>query len=203
MRKMLMFLLVGFVAMIALFVYLFQSNNQVRQITYKTVIGQHQIPEKFVPVYQEAADEYEIPWELLASVHRVETIFSTMKPMESPVGALGPFQFMPRTWVGWSHPGGDIGELDDDVDFTDPELIKEHNGYGMDVSGKGEADPFNIEDSAYAAAAFLSDHGASDGDLEGALFSYNRSEEYVEEVMGYYHAYQENYELITLPLDQD
>lgn len=83
-----MFLLVGFVAMIALFVYLFQSNNQVRQITYKTVIGQHQIPEKFVPVYQEAADEYEIPWELLASVHRVETIFSTMKPMESPVGAL-------------------------------------------------------------------------------------------------------------------
>ncbi|MCM2674595.1 hypothetical protein [Alkalicoccobacillus plakortidis] len=100
MKRLVFFVLAGMIALIALFIYLFDSNNQVRQITYKTVIGQHQIPEKFVPVYEEAAEEYDIPWQLLAAVHRVETIFSTMNPMESPVGALGPFQFMPRTWVG-------------------------------------------------------------------------------------------------------
>ncbi|MCM2674596.1 hypothetical protein [Alkalicoccobacillus plakortidis] len=105
--------------------------------------------------------------------------------------------------MAWSHPGGDVGELDDDVDITDPELISEHNGYGMDVSGNGVADPFDIWDSAYAAASFLADHGAEEGDLEGALFSYNRSDDYVNEVMSYYNAYIENYELITIPLDKE
>ncbi|TSB45125.1 lytic transglycosylase domain-containing protein [Alkalicoccobacillus porphyridii] len=203
MKKLIIIVLTGIVVLVAVFIYLFEDNSQVRQFTYKTVIGQHQIPEKFLPIYQEAADEYNIPWKLLASVHRVETIFSTMDPMESPVGALGPFQFMPRTWVGWSHPGGDVGELPDDIDITDVDLIEEHNGYGVDVAGKGAADPFDIYDSAYAAASYLADHGASDGDLEGALYSYNRSDEYVEEVMGYYQAYNDDYELITIPLDKE
>ncbi|MDQ0206180.1 lytic transglycosylase domain-containing protein [Alkalicoccobacillus murimartini] len=203
MKKLVVIVLSGIVVLIGLFIFLFNDNSQVRQFTYKTVIGEHQIPEKYINVYQEAADEYDIPWQLLASVHRVETIFSTMDPMESPVGALGHFQFMPRTWVGWSHPGGDVGELDDDVDITDVELIDEHNGYGIDVNGNGVADPFDIYDATYAAAAFLADHGASNGDLEGALFSYNRSDDYVNEVMGYYNAYNEDYELITIPLDKE
>lgn len=202
MKKLIIIVFSSIIALVALFIYLFEGNDQVRQLTYKTVIGQNQIPEKYLPVYQEAAEEYDVPWKLLASVHRVETIFSTMDPMESPVGALGPFQFMPRTWVGWSHPGGDIGELDEGIDITDTSLIEEHNGYGVDVEGKGSADPFNIYDSAYAAASYLADHGAAEGELEEALFSYNRSDDYVNEVMGYYDAYNENYELIDIPLDK-
>lgn len=41
-------------------------------------IANNEIPAEYMPIYQEAADEYEIPWELLAAVHRVETRFSTM-----------------------------------------------------------------------------------------------------------------------------
>ena len=36
--------------------------------------------------------------------HRVETKFSTMDPLLSPVGAEGHMQFMPCTFVGWAHP---------------------------------------------------------------------------------------------------
>ncbi len=150
-------------------------------------------------VYQEAAEQYDIPWELLASVHRVETIFSTMDPLISPVGALGPFQFMPRTWVGWSYPGNELGDIEDDIDITDLALIEEHQGYGVDASGNGIADPFDLEDSAYAAARYLAEHGANDGDYEAALFAYNKSNDYVQEVLSYYEAYNDYYELIDLP----
>ncbi len=182
--------------------YLFTQNNQVKQITYKTMLGQHQIPETYIPVYQEAAQKYSIPWELLASIHRVETIFSTMDPLVSPAGAVGHFQFMPRTWVGWSYPGGALGEIDETVDITDLTLIQEHDGYGIDVKGKGKADPFDLYDATFAAAKYLADHGASSGDIEGAVFAYNRSEAYVNEVMGYYEAYLDYYEPISFPFSK-
>ncbi|ADC51832.1 hypothetical protein BpOF4_18965 [Alkalihalophilus pseudofirmus OF4] len=180
-------------------VWSFEKNDQVRQLTYKTLIGQHHIPEEYVPIYQDAADEYDVPWELLASVHRVETIFSTMDPLISPVGAVGHFQFMPRTWVGWSYPGGDLGQIEDEIDITDVALIEEHRGYGVDATGNGVADPFDMYDAAYSAARYLADHGASDGEYEEALFAYNQSQEYVNQVMGYFNSYKQHYELVSLP----
>ncbi|GAF66815.1 hypothetical protein BTS2_3719 [Bacillus sp. TS-2] len=169
-----------------------------QEFKMKSSISQHEIPEEYIDLYQEAANEYDIPWELLASVHRVETIFSTMDPLVSPVGALGHFQFMPRTWVGWTYPGGDLGEIDEDVDITDLALIEEHGGYGVDGNGDGIADPFDIVDAAYSAAKYLSKYGASEGNYEEALFAYNKSDDYVEEVMMYFNTYQENYETFTL-----
>ncbi|GAF23390.1 MULTISPECIES: lytic transglycosylase domain-containing protein [Shouchella] len=199
MKKWLYSILVLIVVLVGVAVLLFEQNDRFRQGLYKAIISENQIPEDYIPVYHEAADTYSIPWELLAAVHRVETIFSTMEPMESPVGALGHFQFMPRTWIGWTYPGvDDIGNVADDVDITDIGLIEEHNGYGTDATGNGEADPFNLYDSAYAAARFLSEHGAVDGDYEDALFSYNRSDAYVEEVMHYFETYKENYDPIQL-----
>ena len=61
------------------------------------------IPEQYIPVYQEAAETYGIPWTLFAAHHRIETRFSTMDPLLSPVGAEGHMQFMPCTFVGWSY----------------------------------------------------------------------------------------------------
>lgn len=184
---------------VILAIYTFTENEQVRQVTYKTILGHHHIPKDYVSIYKEAAKQYEIPWELLASVHRVETIFSTMDPLISPVGAVGHFQFMPRTWIGWSYPGGALGEIDDDIDVTDLALIDEHNGYGVDASGNGKADPFDMYDATFAAASYLADHGASSGDIERALFAYNQSDTYVEEVMGFYESYLDHYELIPFP----
>ncbi|WP_404409366.1 hypothetical protein [Jeotgalibacillus malaysiensis] len=53
------------------------------------------IPEEFIPVYQSAAKEYGIEWQLLAAHHRVETRFSTMDTLISPVGAEGHMQVRP------------------------------------------------------------------------------------------------------------
>ncbi|WP_353626590.1 hypothetical protein [Bacillus sp. JCM 19041] len=74
--------LLGVISVIII-VLLFEQNDRFRQGVYKTMIAENQIPEEYVPIYQEASDEYGIPWELLASVHRVETIFSTMDSCES------------------------------------------------------------------------------------------------------------------------
>ncbi|MDV2683748.1 lytic transglycosylase domain-containing protein [Alkalihalophilus lindianensis] len=203
MRKFLMFLFFTAFIVLIVAVWSFEKNDQVKQITYKTLIGQHHIPEKYLPIYKEAAEEYEVPWELLASVHRVETIFSTMDPLISPVGAVGHFQFMPRTWVGWSYPGGDLGQIEDEIDITDIDLIEEHRGYGVDATGNGKADPFDLYDSAYSAARYLADHGASEGDYERALFAYNQSNEYVSQVMKFFDSYNDHYELVSLPFAYD
>ncbi|WP_017727583.1 lytic transglycosylase domain-containing protein [Halalkalibacterium ligniniphilum] len=203
MRKLLLFFLFFGLLFIGAGQYLFAQSEQVRHFTYKAVYGQHNIPAAFIPIYQEAGETYNIPWKLLASVHRVETIFSKMDQLESPVGAVGHFQFMPRTWVGWTYPGTDVGGIDEDVDITDLALIAEHQGYGVDATGNGKADPFDLYDATFSAAKYLADHGAADGDLEKALFAYNKSEAYVLEVMSFYESYQDHYNPITFPFDQN
>lgn len=99
MRKWLSILIILIVIGAIGLILLFEQNDRFRQTVYRTIISENQIPEAYLPVYKEASEEYDIPWQLLASVHRVETIFSTMDPLISPVGALGHFQFMPRTWL--------------------------------------------------------------------------------------------------------
>lgn len=78
--------------------------------------------------------------------------------------AVGPMQFIPSTW----------------------ELV------GLDANGDGVADPQNIYDSAVAAGVYLC---AGDGDLSdredasSALFRYNRSSTYVQNVLAISDAY--------------
>ena len=153
------------------------------------------IPLEYIPIYKAAADEYGIPWPLLAAHHRIETRFSTMKTDISPVGAEGPMQFMPCTFVGWSHPtcsGFGKGKISKE-EKTNPKVIAKYGGYGVDGNGDGIADPFNMYDAIYSAANFLSDVGAKDGKLAQAVFQYNHSNEYVKDVLYYYELYS-NYE---------
>ncbi|PYZ96985.1 hypothetical protein CR205_11515 [Alteribacter lacisalsi] len=157
--------------------------------------GERDIPDEFLPIYHAAEEEYSVPWNLLAAVHRVETIFSSMDPLLSPVGAEGHMQFMPCTWTGWSHPSCDglgEGEIPEDVK-TDPDEISRFGGYGVDASGSGEADPYDIEDAVFAAANFLASNGAADGDYERAVFAYNRAGWYVDDVLDYAERYVEGY----------
>jgi hypothetical protein len=164
--------------------------------------GKEEIPEEYIPVYQAAEEAYGVPWQLLAAVHRVETRFSTMDPMISPVGAKGHFQFMDCTWLGWSyHQCGGLGSLpeDVDIDITDPALIARYGGYGVDATGNGKADPWDLKDAAFSAAHYLADHGAADGDLERALFQYNRSHQYVRDVMRFAEAYSSHKDVALKP----
>lgn len=155
--------------------------------------GDVRIPEEYIPIYLAAEEEYDVPWTLLAAHHRIETRFSTMDPLLSPAGAEGHMQFMPCTFVGWTYPGCDgLGKGDiPDQDKTDPDVIQEHGGYGVDANGDGLADPYDIEDAIFSTANYLSESGAADGDIEKAVFEYNRSEKYLEDVMYYYERYEE------------
>lgn len=38
------------------------------------------------------------------------------------------------------------------------------------------ADPWDIEDAVFSAAHYLAANGAADGDVEGAVFTYNRAD---------------------------
>lgn len=150
------------------------------------------IPEDYFAIYIAAEEKYDVPWTLLAAHHRIETRFSTMKTLVSPVGAEGHMQFMPCTFVGWNHPTcKDLGQGEiSEEDKTNPAVIKKYGGYGVDANGDGVADPFNIEDAIYSAANYLAQNGAADGQLEKAIYNYNHSDEYVEDVLHYYYLYE-------------
>jgi len=156
----------------------------------------NQIPAKYIPIYQAAAEKFNVPWTLLAAHHRVETRFSTHRPMVSSAGAEGHMQFMPCTWVGWSAPGckGSNGKGDiPSADKTSPEAISRYGGYGLDANGDGKADMWNIEDAIYSAASYLSRNGASSGDLRKAIYAYNHSETYIQNVLYFKNTYDNGY----------
>ncbi|MEO4052635.1 lytic transglycosylase domain-containing protein [Solibacillus sp. CAU 1738] len=155
-----------------------------------------QIPIEYIPIYMSAGEKYDVPWTLLAAHHRIETRFSTMSKLISPVGAEGHMQFMPCTFVGWKHPtcsGLGQGEITQ-AEKINPAIIKKYGGYGVDANGDGKADPFDIEDAVYSAANFLSKSGVAKGELKKAIFQYNHSEKYVEDVLYYYKLYR-NYSM--------
>lgn len=151
------------------------------------------IPLEYIPIYVAAEEKYQVPWTLLAAHHRIETRFSTMKTLVSPVGAEGHMQFMPCTFVGWKHPsckglgGGDISE----TEKMNPKIIKKYGGYGIDANGDGKADPFDVEDAVFSAANFLSRAGVAKGELKKAIYQYNHSDDYVQDVLHYYKIYRD------------
>lgn len=147
-------------------------------------IGEKEIPSEYIPIYEEAGKKEGIPWTLLAALHKVETNFGTVAGgMVSSAGALGHFQFMPQTWVGWSYPG-----IPTEPDLSNVLIIGTHGGYGVDADGDGRADPFNVKDSCFTAAKYLKANGAP-ADMYGAIFAYNHADWYVERVLKYYEMY--------------
>ena len=162
-------------------------------------LGTNEIPAQFIPIYKAAEEKYGVPWNLLAAHHRVETRFSSINPMISPVGAEGHLQFMPCTWVGWSHPscgGSGQGNISDS-EKTNPAVISKYGGYGVDANGDGKADPWNMEDAIYSAAKYLAANSAAEGNFRDAVFAYNHDDRYVEEVMWYADQYVDGYVAIN------
>ncbi|AIF45740.1 NlpC/P60 family protein [Virgibacillus sp. SK37] len=118
-------------------------------------LGSDSPPQEYISIYQAAAKKYNMDWTLLAAVHKIETQYSSINNMVSSAGAVGHMQFMPATW-----------------DF-----------YGVDGNGDGQADPYNIRDAIFSAANYLSASGASDGLIKKALFAYNHSTKYGNDVL--------------------
>ncbi|HWM63464.1 MAG TPA: lytic murein transglycosylase [Solirubrobacterales bacterium] len=123
------------------------------------VIDSFEIPPFLLPIYQACGTEYGIPWEILASINKIETAFGTNLNVSS-AGAMGWMQFIPSSW-----------EM-----------------YGLDANGDGRKDPYNPVDAICAAANYLKAAGGAD-DLYDAIFAYNHADWYVQEVLLYARAY--------------
>ena len=123
------------------------------------VIDSFEIPPFLLPIYQACGTEYGIPWEVLASINKIETGFGTNLNVSS-AGAVGWMQFLPSSW-----------EM-----------------YGVDANGDGRKDPYNPVDAICAAANYLKVAGGNK-DLYDAIFAYNHADWYVQEVLLYARAY--------------
>ncbi|NLT56955.1 MAG: peptidoglycan DD-metalloendopeptidase family protein, partial [Actinomycetales bacterium] len=120
------------------------------------------IPEHVKALYLAAADEYALPWTLLAGIGMAETAHGATTATSS-AGAQGLMQFMPATWTQ----------------------------YGIDGNGDGHADIGNDADSIHSAANYLTASGVTAGPdgVRRALFAYNRADWYVNDVLHYAHHY--------------
>jgi hypothetical protein len=117
------------------------------------VIDSFEIPPFLLPIYQSCGTEYGIPWQVLASINKIETAFGTNLNVSS-AGAEGWMQFIPSTWAA----------------------------YGVDANGDGRKDPYNPVDAICAAARYLRAAGG-DKNIRQAIFSYNHADWYVDEVL--------------------
>lgn len=105
--------------------------------------------------YVKAGAKYNVPWQVIAAVHFVETGQSGDTDRSSSAGAIGPMQFMPNTF----------------------------GAYAQDGDGDGVASITNVYDAIYTAAKHLAANGAASGSVSGALYSYNHSNVYVSRVL--------------------
>src|SRR5262245_40754174 len=114
------------------------------QLSYSQLLG----------LWQRAGAAYGIPWQVLASINKVESNWGrNMGP--SSAGAIGWMQFMPSTWLRW----------------------------GTDANGDGVADPWNPEDAIFSAARYLAAAGGA-SDIYRAVYAYHHADWYVQEVLG-------------------
>ena len=127
------------------------------------------IPAEFLALYMQAGIESGVPWQLLAGVGKVECDHGqspdpscSQEGVENKAGAGGPMQFLASTW----------------------------SAYGLDADGDGNADRWDPADAIFSAANYLRASGAPGSD-EAALFAYNHSQAYVQQVLAWAALYTE------------
>lgn len=108
----------------------------------------------YIPIYQAAAAHYKLGPDGPSYLSAIHKIETGYSSNEtfSSAGAIGDMQFMPATWDSQA------------VDVND-----------------GKRNAWDVEDAIFGAAHYLNTSGAP-GDWAGAVFSYNNSPAYVDEV---------------------
>jgi cell wall-associated NlpC family hydrolase len=119
------------------------------------------IPPQFLLLYEQAGVAYGVPWPVLAGIGKLECDHGRspnpacwQEGAVNDAGAGGPMQFLAGTWAR----------------------------YGVDANGDGKADRWDPADAIFAAANYLKASGAA-ADIPGAVFAYNHSQAYVDEVL--------------------
>ncbi len=126
------------------------------------------IPPDYLILYEQAGLAYDVPWELVAAIGKPECDHgrnpdpACWRPgATNKAGAGGPMQFLAATWAA----------------------------YGVDANGDGKADRWDPADAIFAAANYLHASGAPD-DIPAALYAYNHSPSYVDQVLQWANLYK-------------
>jgi cell wall-associated NlpC family hydrolase len=134
------------------------ASASLGQGTFVQVAG---IPSEYLALFQAAGQRYGVPWAVLAGIGKVECDDGqdpdpscTQEGAVNYAGAGGPMQFLASTWAT----------------------------YAVDGNGDGRADRWNPADAIFTAANYLHASGAPK-ELQRAIFAYNHSADYVEEVL--------------------
>jgi len=129
------------------------------------------IPPDYLLLYEQAGVAFDVPWHVLAGIGKVECDHGRnpdpacwQEGRENAAGAGGPMQFLASTW----------------------------QQYGIAASGSGVPDRWNPADAITAAANFLKHNGAPDN-IEQAVFAYNHSDSYVQQVLAWADLYANLY----------
>ncbi|GAA2535777.1 NlpC/P60 family protein [Pseudonocardia sp. RS010] len=129
------------------------------------------IPADYLALYRQAAPTCPgLDWSVLAAVGKVETDHGRsplpgVRDGENAAGAGGPMQFLAPTFA---------------------EVVARHP---LPAGGARPPSRYDPHDAVHAAAHYLCDSGASTGDLNAALFAYNRAGWYVRKVLDQARAY--------------
>lgn len=121
------------------------------------------IPPNYLTYYQQTATTCPgLDWTILAAIGKVESDHgrSTLPGVHNgsnSAGAQGPMQIIPSTWAG---------------------ILARHEIPG----GSTPPSPYDPRDAAHAAALLLCDSNVNH-DLRGAIFAYNHTDWYVNEVL--------------------
>jgi cell wall-associated NlpC family hydrolase len=129
------------------------------------------IPPDYLLLYEQAGLAFDAPWSLLAGIGRVECDHGRnpdpacwQDGKTNAAGAGGPMQFLAGTWAQ----------------------------YGLDGDNDGQANRWDPADAIVSAANFLKSNGAPD-DVPAAVFAYNHSQTYVEQVLAWANLYANAY----------
>jgi membrane-bound lytic murein transglycosylase B len=113
----------------------------------------------FAATYLAVQAQTGTPWQLLAAVHKVETGQRGDTAISSYAGAQGPMQFMPATF----------------------------RAYATDGDGDGDRTITDLDDAMMTAGRYLAANGAASGNYRNALYRYNHSSAYINQVLGLAH----------------
>ncbi len=126
------------------------------------------IPAEYLQLFQAAGARYGVPWTVLAGIGKVECDDGqdpdpscTQEGAVNYAGAGGPMQFLASTWAT----------------------------YGVSANGHGPPDRWNAADAIFTAARYLKANGAP-SELQRAIFAYNHSTAYVQEVLRWASIYE-------------
>ena len=138
-------------------------------------LATRQIPPEYLALLQRAsAATCGLPWQLLAAIARRESNFTpTAVGPDLPqfagtddANARGMMQFLPSTYALFS------ARVD-----------------ALTGKGLGAAGIWDPESATLAAALYLCESGAAEGDYRRAIFAYNRADWYVDEILALAAAY--------------